>query len=153
MEEFTMKFITDELGKLRTAVFSAINDVRLELGKKIDDSANERRTQIAHLTAQGCAQGQIDRFKTQDHDIRLEKIEGFLLNGGFAPVTERESDRSKKFNLSYGKLKTAISGFKASDVVLIIMACVLGGILLMQQHNVATLEAKLKELTVQTVGR
>ena len=151
MDTTTAQFITGELNNLRGAVFGAINDVRADLSKKLDDSAKERREQIDKLMREGCFQGQLDRHamrsmseKVEGFDDRLDAVESFALSSVVPQEKSTNVDKDKKVAIGFGKFKVNIGGFRAGDVVMIIIACAVCYMMVQQQRNMSKLEEKLK---------
>jgi hypothetical protein len=124
-----------EIGKLRTSVFEGLNEVRKELGDKIDKSASERRVQIEDLKEHGCHQGKIDR-------LRLESIEVRLADCFTSGQVSSSSDDKKKVKIGFGKYKIDIGGFKASDVALILMTILIGWTMFNQQRILSKMDAQ-----------
>jgi hypothetical protein len=144
----TIVLLLEQIDSLRKALFGALNDVRKELGEKIDDSASERRAQIKELMETGCHQGQLDRQTIAQHKASLERLENLWASLAIGTKGKEQSEDGghKKFSIDLKKMKFNFTDFRATDIVVILIALMLGGWMLTQYHRVNTIEQKAKAI-------
>lgn len=133
MSNETIALLLEQIDSLRKALFSALNDVRKELGGKIDDSAIERREQIKDLMEKGCHQGQLDRQTIAQHEASLKRLENLwasLAINTKCKEPQQSEETGKNFKFQLGKVIGGTwAGYSSYDICKIVFVLFVCGIL------------------------